>query len=95
MSAYIIARIKVTDPDRYSDYGAAAPALFAKHGGRFVVRGGRPATLEGPQEDRRVVVIAFPDRAAAEAFYNDAAYEPVRAIRWAAGESELILVDGV
>ena len=95
MSAYIIARISVTDPDRYSDYGAVAPALFAKHGGRFVVRGGRPATLEGPEETRRVVVIEFPDRAAAEAFYNDAAYAPVRAIRWEAGESELILVDGV
>jgi uncharacterized protein (DUF1330 family) len=41
-----------------------------------------------------MVVIEFPSRAAAEAFYSDPAYEPVRAIRWAAAESELILVDG-
>ena len=94
MSAYIIARITVTDPDRYRDYTAETPALIAKHGGRFVVRGGEPATLEGPQEDRRVVVLEFPNRAAAEAFYKDPAYEPVRAIRWAAAESKLILVDG-
>ncbi len=66
MSAYIIARINVTDPDRYPDYTAETPALIAKHGGRFVVRGGEPATLEGPEEDRRIGVIAFPDRAAAE-----------------------------
>ena len=32
---------------------------------------------------------------AAEAFYDDAAYAPVRAIRWEAADSEMILVDGV
>ncbi len=95
MTAYIIGRIAVTDPDRYPDYTAETPALIAKHGGRFVVRGGSPATLEGSEETRRIVVIEFPNRAAAEAFYNDPAYQPVRAIRWAAAESELILVDGV
>ena len=95
MTAYIIARIEITDPERYPDYVAETPALIAKHGGRFVVRGGNPETLEGPAEGRRIVIIAFPDRAAAEAFHNDAAYEPVRAIRWEAAESELILVDGV
>ena len=94
MTAYIIARIMVTNPERYPDYTAETPALIAKHGGRFVVRGGAPATLEGPQEDRRIVVIEFPSRAAAEAFYNDPAYAPVRAIRWEAAESELIIVDG-
>jgi uncharacterized protein (DUF1330 family) len=95
MSAYIIARITVTDPERYPDYTAETPALIAKHGGRFVVRGGSPATLEGPEETQRIVVIEFPRRAAAEAFYNDPDYEAVRAIRWEAAESELILVDGV
>jgi uncharacterized protein (DUF1330 family) len=94
MSAYIIARITVTDPERYPDYTAETPALIAKHGGRFVVRGGAMSSLEGPEETRRIVVIEFPSRAAAEAFYNDPAYAPVRAIRWAAAESELVIVDG-
>ncbi len=94
MTAYIIGRIAVTDPERYPDYTSQTPALIAKHGGRFVVRGGAPATLEGPDETRRMVVIEFPSRAAAKTFYSDPAYEPVRAIRWAAAESELILVDG-
>ena len=95
MSAYIVGRIAVNNPERYPDYTAETPALIAKHGGRFVVRGGSPATLEGPQETRRIVVIEFPSRAAAEAFYNDPVYAPVRAIRWEAADSELILVDGV
>jgi len=36
-----------------------------------------------------------PDRAAVEAFYADPDYQAVRAIRWEASESELIVVDGV
>ncbi len=95
MSAYLIVRITVTDPARYPDYTAKTPALIAKHGGRFVVRGGATTTLEGPEEARRIVVIEFPDRAAAQAFYDDPAYEDVRAIRWEAADSEMILVDGV
>ena len=70
MTTYLIARMEVTDPERFKDYGPKARALFAKHGGRYVC-GGIADTLEGPEEKRRVAVLAFPDRAAAEAYYND------------------------
>jgi uncharacterized protein (DUF1330 family) len=95
MSAYILVRITVSDPERYPDYTAQTPALIAKHGGKFIVRGGATSTLEGPEEGRRIVVIEFPSRVAAEAFYNDPDYAPVRAIRWEAADSEMIVVDGV
>jgi len=95
MTAYLIARITVRDPARFSDFTAKAPALIARHGGKFIVRGGDPATLEGPEENRRIVVIAFPDRAAAEAFYADPDHQALCAIRWEAAESEHIVVDGV
>ena len=93
MTVYLIARMGITDPERFSDYVAQAPALFAKHGGQYL-GGGDPETLEGLAEGRRIAVIAFPDRAAAEAYYNDPDYAPVRAIRWQATQSEIILVDG-
>ena len=60
------------------------------HGG-----GGDPETLEGTVEDRRIAIIEFPDRAAADTYYNDPDYVPVRAIRWEAAQTEIILVDGV
>jgi uncharacterized protein (DUF1330 family) len=93
MTVYMIARMEITDPERYKDYGAKAPALFAKHGGHYL-GGGSAETLEGPEENRSIALIAFPDRAAAEAYYNDPDYAPVRAIRWEATQSELILIDG-
>ncbi len=60
MPAYIIARVDVTDWDRYREYTKATPAAIEHFGGRFIVRGGEMITLEGPEETRRLVVIEFP-----------------------------------
>lgn len=94
MSAYIIARVSVTDPEKYEDYKALAPAAIEAHGGRYLVRGGAMQTLEGEREDRRVVVLEFPTLEAAENFYRSAEYEPAREKRRGAAEMQMILVDG-
>ncbi len=94
MAGYWVVKVRVSDAESYGEYAKLATAAVANHGGRFIVRGQPAVTKEG-EDFPRNVVIEFPSRAAAEAFYNDPAYEPVRAIRWAAAESELILVDGV
>ena len=94
MTVYMIARMNITDPEHFKDYGPKARALFTKHGGRYL-GGGDPETLEATTEDRRIAVIEFPDRDAADAYYNDPDYVPVRAIRWKAAQTEIILVDGV
>ena len=57
MVAYLIARIDVTDPERYAQYTAHTPRLIAEAGGRFIARGGDVLTLEGPPEENRVVVL--------------------------------------
>ncbi len=94
MTVFMIARMNITDPERFKEYGPKARPLFAKHGGRYL-GGGDPETLEGTVEDRRIAIIEFPDRAAAHAYCNDPDYVPVRAIRWEAAQTEIILVDGV
>ena len=58
------------------------------------MRGGPVQTLEGPEENRRIVVIEFPSLEAARAFYESPDYGPVMALRHAAATSEMILVDG-
>ena len=55
MPAYIIARVQVTDWERYRQYTNATPAAIAKFGGRFIVRGGETITFEGPPETGRLV----------------------------------------
>lgn len=95
MTAYIIARVKVTDPRKYEAYKALTPAAVEAAGGRFVVRGGKLKTLEGDPEHRRVVVIEFDSLEDAEAFYHSPLYEAAKAEREGAAEGQFILVEGV
>ena len=93
MPAYLIANIRVHDAQRYQDYVAHVPALIAKHGGQYRVRGGEAEALEGQCTPDRLIILEFPDRAAALAFYNDPAYEPLKALRQAITDSTLVVVD--
>jgi uncharacterized protein (DUF1330 family) len=96
MPAYIVVRQHAEDPDHPAlvEYRAANSALVERHGGWFVVRGGNPVALEGDAGDR-VVVIAFPDRAAAMAWYEDPDYVAIRPLRLGASTTEIVVVDGV
>jgi len=94
MSAYLIARVEVTDPDRYEEYKTLAQAAVGAHGGKYVVRGGTHETLEGDVEDRRIVVLEFPDIDAARTFYRSAEYTAAKAAREGAAIGQFIIVDG-
>jgi len=95
MAAYIIAHIAVHDPALFEQYRVGVLPTLEQFGGRYLARGGAVTVLEGPIPDRRLVVIEFPDRAAAEAFYASPAYQPLLAMRTAAATSTLVIVDGV
>lgn len=94
MTAYLIVRVKVSDPERYEQYKALTPGAIAAHGGRFIVRGGEAEVLEGDDDDRRIVVTEFPDAETARNFYNSPEYAPARAAREGAAEMEIVLVEG-
>lgn len=94
MAAYLIVDIDVHDPDTYQTYIAQVPPLVARHGGTYLVRGGNPSTIEGDWAPSRVVVLQFPDEAAARAFNDDPDYAPVKAIRHRASTGNMILVQG-
>lgn len=95
MVAYLIARIDVTDPDRYEQYKALAPAAIEAYGGAYLVRGGAHETLEGDDEDRRLVVLEFADLATARAFYDSPEYTAARAVREGAATGQFVIVEGI
>ena len=45
MSAYLIAQINVTDPEKFERYRDKVPAVIERHGGRYLVRGGATDVL--------------------------------------------------
>ncbi len=95
MAAYVIVRVEVTDPDQYDKYKLLTPAAASAHGGTFIVRGGQHETLEGPDDDRRVVVLEFSDYETAKAFYESPEYREARAVRDGAAEMHMTVVEGV
>jgi uncharacterized protein (DUF1330 family) len=95
MPAYILARIRVTDPQRFEQYRAAVPAVIAQYGGRYIVRGGEVTALEGTPEGRRLVVIEFPTLEAAQRFWHSSEYAQAKQLREEAAQAEVVLVPGV
>ena len=94
MTAYLIANIDVTDPAGFERYRAAVPSVIAAHGGRYLVRGGALAAVEGSLPLKRLVVLEFPSMAALQAFYDSPDYRPLLALRLASTRSDVVLVEG-
>jgi uncharacterized protein (DUF1330 family) len=94
MAAYVIADVRITDPAGYEPYRPLAAASIARFGGRFLARGGQAVLLEGAPAPQRIVVIEFPDAAAAQRWYDSAEYQAALKIRQANSEGRLILLEG-
>lgn len=96
MSYYFLVSIRVTDPDKYADYRANVSATIEAHGGRYLVRGGEAQAFEGEHDPRtRVVVLEFPDRAAAERWWSSPEYAEVKKLRANAAQMTIVGVEGV
>ena len=94
MSAYIIARITVTEPEDYLTYASQTVALAEKFGGRFLVKGGAQTALEGNSPDRHVI-IEFPDRDTALAWYHSDEYRRILPIALSSSRRDIVVVDGI
>ena len=95
MPAYVIVETDVHDPEQYEQYKAASPGAVHSGGGRFVVRGGELAVLEGDWTPSRLVVLEFPDLEAAKAFYESDEYQAAIKLREGAANLRMVAVQGV
>lgn len=95
MAAYLIYRAHVRDADAYRAYMERTPAAIAAFGGRFLARGGQTVTLEGAPETARVIIVEFPDRAAAEAFHASDIYRQAIPFRRDCADVQMVVVDGL
>jgi uncharacterized protein (DUF1330 family) len=95
MSAYLVARVKIHNPEVYAQYVARSKAIVESFGGEFLVRGGASQRLEGPGFDGRIVLVKFPSVEAAKAFHASPEYQVARAIREPASDADFMLVEGV
>lgn len=94
MPAYLIVKTEIRDMEKIQGYLAGAPPLVAKHGGRYLVRGGAQDVLEGSPDERRTVILEFPTMDHARALFADPEYQEVRKIRLGIADYDVLLVDG-
>ena len=96
MPAYVIAYAgNVRNADVLAEYRRRNTDAVAKHGGRFLARGGEVQVLEGPWPHERCVIMEFADMDAARGWYDSDDYAPLKAMRQAESDTQLILVVGV
>jgi uncharacterized protein (DUF1330 family) len=95
MPAYVIACVTdAWDQDKLAEYRERNTDAVAKHGGRFIVRGGRHEILEGDYAPVRVVIIEFADLDAARGWYESDDYAPLRELRRSASDTDILIVEG-
>ena len=95
MPAYAVAHMRqVTMGPAIVEYLERIDATLAPFDGRFVVHGGQVEVVEGTWPGH-LIVIEFPDRARAHAWYHSAAYQQIVALRTDNSRSDVIVAEGV
>ena len=91
---YLIGYITVTNSEGYAEYQKQDPKTISDFGGRYLVRGGTSTQIEGESNRGRNVVLEFPNREQAEAWYHSKEYQAIIHHRQNNSTGNLILVDG-
>ena len=95
MKYYALGQIDVTDPAWIREYVTQVTAIVQRRGGRYLARTQRTEMLEGEREaPGTLVLIAWPTREAALAFYDSDEYRPYREDRRRGARNEFMLIAG-
>jgi uncharacterized protein (DUF1330 family) len=96
MSSYVLFdNLEVLDAAKLDDYKPRASAVVARYGGRYVVLGGPAQILEGNWSPIYPVMLEFPTRAHASAWYESSEYRALKAMRLSAVRSSAVLLTGM
>jgi uncharacterized protein (DUF1330 family) len=94
MAAYAITDIRVSDPERYSEYAKGVPETIRKYGGRYLVRGGDLRPVEGEWPLNRFVVLEFPSMDDLQRWYDSPEYAKLKQIRFETADTKMVWVEG-
>jgi uncharacterized protein (DUF1330 family) len=90
----MIVNVDVKDAAAYEGYKAKVPALIRKHGGAYLVRGGKFVIVEGDWRPSRLAIFRFPDMGAIENLFKDPEYQPLKALRQRVSKADIVAVEG-
>ncbi|WJR81133.1 DUF1330 domain-containing protein [Bradyrhizobium sp. NP1] len=94
MPAYVIAETEARDRAALDAYRALAADSIARHGGRYLVRGGGTELVEGGPPPKMIIIVEFASMARAREWYASAEYAEALKLRATALDRRLIFVEG-
>ena len=94
-AGYVIAQLKITNPENYKDYVEKVTPLVKKFGGEFLVRGGEFQIFDGETKFPRIIVLKFSSYEKALEWYNSDEYKQIIDLRLNNTEGNLIIIKGV
>ncbi len=97
--AYLIARVSIKNGDtgRYmTEYGLPVMPIVAKYQGEVLVASSEATCVEGDAQYNWTVILRFPNRRLADAWYFSAEYAPFKEYRMSTltTAGDVVLVDG-
>ncbi len=95
MKYYLIGEVEVTDQSWVPDYVSKVTGMVERSGGRYLARTPKVERIEGERKPAGILVIVeWPSKEAAMAFYESEEYRPYRQKRIAGARNEFFLVAG-
>jgi uncharacterized protein (DUF1330 family) len=92
---YSVAELEITDQSWVGDYVKNVTGMVERSGGRYLARTSKVEKIEGERKVPQIVlIIEWPTKESAEAFYDSEEYRPYRQRRIAGGRNEFLLVAG-
>ena len=90
---YVVVTIKqMRDLEAFRDYAVQAVPLVERHGGKYVAVDKAPEVRSGEWPFVRTIIVAYPNFAAARAFYDSPDYQKIVPIRNRAIDANIVIV---
>ena len=95
MAHYIIAQIDIQDREKYAQYEAGFMDVFTSYKGKLLSVDENVSLLEGQWPATRTVLIEFPSKEEALAWYESDEYQSLAKHRFAASSADIVIVSGI
>ncbi len=96
MTVYFLGELQTKGWGWYKEYKNTSEPLVKKHGGKYLIKGGKSHKLEGERAlPSAFVLLEFPDEESARGFYNDPEYAPMIKLRQTSDvKTDVAIIDG-
>lgn len=88
--AYLVGTITIKDPAKWAEYTRQVPGTLSPWGAELLFRGKQVAAFAGGSPHADIVVIRFPDVAAANGWFTSPAYQALIPLREQAAVVDLL-----